>query len=131
MIHGTCAPVKSKAVKRTVMRSVTNHIVANRWEEVNPVASFQVSLVYVIKVNIDSLSVKTRTGQPGIQPRDKEADGPDNETPPWAGVIPLWEQLGEPVDSGLTPGAKPSENLRRYIDSRNERMQSYSKRVAN
>ncbi|KAJ5676044.1 FMN-binding split barrel [Penicillium macrosclerotiorum] len=130
VIHGTCTPVKSKAVKRTVIRSVTNHIVANRWEEVNPVASFQISLVYVIKVSIDSLSVKTRTGPPGIQPRNKEVDGPDNETPPWAGVIPLWEQLGEPVDSGLTPGAKVSENLKAYIESRNERHQAYSKRVA-
>ncbi|CAI7598879.1 unnamed protein product [Penicillium glandicola] len=131
VIHGTCTPVKSKTVKRTVMHAVTNHIVANRWEEVNPVASYQVSLVYVIKVNIDSLSIKTRTGPPGIQPRNREVDGPDNETPPWAGVIPLWEQLGEPVESGLTPRAKVSENLRGYIERRNEKQQAYSKHAAN
>ncbi|KAL4784443.1 hypothetical protein BJX76DRAFT_367645 [Aspergillus varians] len=130
VIHGTCTPVKSKTVKRTVMRAVTNHIVSNRWEEVNPVASYQVSLVCVIQVSIDSLSVKTRTGPPGIQPRDREVDGPDHEIPPWTGIVPVWEQLGEPVESGLTPGAKVSQSLRGYIEERNARQQAYSKRVA-
>ncbi|KAJ0415574.1 hypothetical protein BJY00DRAFT_256608, partial [Aspergillus carlsbadensis] len=130
VIHGTCTPVTSKIAKRNVMRAVTNHIVANRWEEVNPVASFQVGLVSVIRVSIDSLSVKTRTGPPGIQPRNREVDGPDIETPPWVGVVPLWEQLGEAVDSGLSPGAVVSENLNGYIDERNERQREYSHRVA-
>lgn len=112
------------------MRGVTNHIVPNRWEEVNPVASFQISLVYVIKVTIDSLSVKTRTGAPGIQPRNKEVDGADIETPPWTGIIPVWEHLGEPVESGLTPEAKVSESLRRYIDGRNEKQKALSEEAA-
>ncbi|KAK7210727.1 hypothetical protein V2G26_017905 [Clonostachys chloroleuca] len=93
-IHGTCEPVSSKTTKLSVMRAVTQKIVANRWEEVNPVASMQVSLVYVVKVHIDALSVKSRTGIPGIQPRNKEKDGPDIQTPQWTGVIPLgrnWE----------------------------------------
>lgn len=129
-IHGTCSPVRSKAVKAKIMRGVTNKIVAHRWEEVNPVSSMQVSLVYVVRVNIDSLSVKTRAGVPGIQPRNKEADGPDLETPPWTGVVPLWEQLGEPIESGLTPGGVVSDTLRQYIDGRNTKQEAYSKKVA-
>jgi nitroimidazol reductase NimA-like FMN-containing flavoprotein (pyridoxamine 5'-phosphate oxidase superfamily) len=130
VIHGTCAPVHAKSLKREVMHSVTNHIVANRWEEVNPVASFQVSLVYVVKVNIDSMSVKSRTGVPGIQPRNVQLDGPDIEPKPWTGVIPLWEQLGEPVESGLTPEATVSKNLQQFIQSRNEKHRGYSESVA-
>ncbi|CAH0036335.1 unnamed protein product [Clonostachys solani] len=129
-IHGTCEPVSSKSTKLAVMRAVTQKIVANRWEEVNPVASMQVSLVYVIKVHIDALSVKSRSGIPGIQPRNKEKDGPDVQTPPWTGVIPLWEELGAPVDSGLTPNVVVSDNLKAYIESRNQRQQAYSKRAA-
>jgi hypothetical protein len=112
------------------MHSVTNHIVANRWEEVNPVASFQVSLVYVIKVNIDSMSVKSRTGVPGIQPRNTTIDGPDIEPKPWTGVIPLWEQLGEPVESGLTPDAEVSNNLQRFVQDRNVKHRAHSEKVA-
>ncbi|CAI6093134.1 unnamed protein product [Clonostachys chloroleuca] len=129
-IHGTCEPVSSKTTKLSVMRAVTQKIVANRWEEVNPVASMQVSLVYVVKVHIDALSVKSRTGIPGIQPRNKEKDGPDIQTPPWTGVIPLWEELGTPVDSGLTPNAVVSDSLKTYIKSRNQRQQEYSKKAA-
>ncbi|CAG9941557.1 unnamed protein product [Clonostachys rosea f. rosea IK726] len=129
-IHGTCEPVSSKTTKHAVMRAVTQKIVANRWEEVNPVASMQVSLVYVVKVHIDALSVKSRTGIPGIQPRNKEKDGPDIQIPPWTGVIPLWEELGTPVDSGLTPNAVVSGNLKAYIETRNERQQAYSKKAA-
>lgn len=112
------------------MHDVTNHVVASRWEEVNPVASFQVSLVYVIRVEIDKMSVKSRLGVPGIQPRDAEKDGPNNKTPPWTGVVPMWEQLGEPVESGLTPGAVVSKNLRNFIDERNAKHRGYSETVA-
>ncbi|RDW59321.1 pyridoxamine 5'-phosphate oxidase family protein [Aspergillus mulundensis] len=130
VIHGTCTLVKSKAIKRIVMRAVTNHIVPNRWEEVNPVASYQISLVSVIKVSIDSLSVKTRTGPPGIQPRDREVDGPDNENPPWVGVVPVWELLGDPAEPGLIPGGRVSENLRGHIERRNNKQQAHSRLVA-
>lgn len=129
-IHGTCTAVKDKETKRRVMRDVTNHIVSNRWDEVNPVASFQVSLVYVVRVRIDSMSVKTRTGPPGIQPRNPQADGPEIKPRAWAGVVPLWEQLGEPVDSRLTPGAQVSDNLRGYVEGRNKRMRDYAEQAA-
>lgn len=130
IIHGTCTPVQTKPLKKSIMRAVTNHIVENRWEEVNPVASFQVSLVYVIKVSIDKMSVKARTGVPGIQPRDAEADGGDIETPPWTGVIPLYDRLGDPVASGLTPAAGVSENLKEFITKRNEKHKDYAEKVA-
>ncbi|KAL4793889.1 hypothetical protein BDV19DRAFT_390650 [Aspergillus venezuelensis] len=123
VIHGTCTPVTDKSIKRTVMRSVTNHIVADRWQQVNPVASLQVGLVSVIRVNIDSLSVKTRAGPPGIQPRNPEVDGPDIDPP-------LWEQLGEPVYSGLSPGAVVPERLKAHIQKSNEMQREHSERVA-
>ncbi|EFX00355.1 hypothetical protein CMQ_7357 [Grosmannia clavigera kw1407] len=130
-VHGTCRPVRDRVAKTAVMRAVTDKIVAGRWAEVNPVASLQVSLVYVVRVSLDRLSVKTRAGLPGIQPRDYVVDGPDLATPPWTGVVPLWEQLGEPVASGLTPGAgAPSASLRQYIDERNAREQEHAQKAA-
>ncbi|KAL4951938.1 hypothetical protein BDW69DRAFT_201071 [Aspergillus filifer] len=130
VIHGTCTPITDKTIKRRVMRAVTNHIVADRWEQVNPVASYQVSLVSVIRVSIDSLSVKTRAGPPGIQPRNPEVDGPDIDPPPWVGVVPLWEQLGELVNSGLGPGAVVPERLTKYIEEKNRTHREHSERVA-
>lgn len=130
MLHGTCEPVRDKATKAGIMRAVTNKIVANRFDEVNPISSLVVNMVYVVRVRIDRLSVKTRTGVPGIQPRHPDVDGPNVEPPAWAGVVPLWEQLGDPVDSGLTPGAAVSDSLRAYIAERNAKHEAYAKSVA-
>ncbi|KAL4936094.1 hypothetical protein BDV06DRAFT_233733 [Aspergillus oleicola] len=130
VIHGTCTPVTNKTTKRNVMRAVTNHIVADRWEQVNPVSSFQVGLVSVIRVSINSLSVKTRAGPPGIQPRNPEVDGPNINPPPWVGVVPLWEQLGAPVNSRLSPEAIVPERLREYIEKRNDTQREHSEGVA-
>ncbi|KAF2429055.1 hypothetical protein EJ08DRAFT_698636 [Tothia fuscella] len=130
IIHGTCFPLKGKDQKRKVMHDVTNHILANRWEELNPVASFQVNFVYVIKVRIDRMSLKTRTGTAGIQPRNVGVDGPDVEIKPWTGVVPLYEVLGKPVESGLSDGAVVSENLRGFVEGKNRKEREYAERVA-
>ncbi|EPE09250.1 flavin-nucleotide-binding protein [Ophiostoma piceae UAMH 11346] len=130
MIHGTCSQVRGKDVKRDIMHAVTNQIVANRVHEVNPISSMVVNLVYVVRVSIDRLSVKARMGVPGIQPRNADVDGPDIEPPAWAGVVPLWEQLGEPIASGLTPGAVVSDNLRAFISERNAKHEAYAKKAA-
>lgn len=112
------------------MKGVTNHIVADRWEDVNPVASLQVSLVCVVRVDIESLSMKSRTGIPGIQPRNKEKDGPDREEPVWTGVVPLYDVLDRPVASGSTDEARIPESLERYIEKRNGKHKGYSIKVA-
>ncbi|RDW82787.1 hypothetical protein BP6252_03899 [Coleophoma cylindrospora] len=97
VVHGECTLINDLEVKRDIMKGVTNHIIAGRWEDVNPVASFQVSLVSVIRVDILSLSMKIRKGKPGIQPRNIEKDGPDHEVPVWTGTVPLYEVLDQPV----------------------------------
>jgi len=130
VIHGACSLVSSLETKRAVMRGVTNHIVAGRWEDVNPVASFQVSLVCVIKVDILSLSMKQRKGVPGIQPRNIEKDGPSKDEPVWTGTVPLHEVLEEPVPSGLTDDAVVPKGLLGFIDGRNEKHLKHSMSVA-
>ncbi|KAK2802849.1 hypothetical protein FQN51_004111 [Onygenales sp. PD_10] len=129
-LHGACSRVEDRAVKRDVMRAVTNHIVPGRWEDVNPVSSFQVALVFVVRVEIQRGTMKLRTGIPGIQPRDREKDGPDREEPVWTGVVPMYEHLGSPVASGLTDDAEEPGGLLKYIDERNERRREYARSVA-
>lgn len=112
------------------MKSVTNHIVAGRWDDVNPVASFQVSLVCVVRVDILSLSMKIRKGKPGIQPRNIDKDGPDHEIPVWTGTVPLYEVLDQPVASGLTEQAQVPTGLTEFIEERNKKHKGHSMSVA-
>lgn len=130
VVHGECNLVTDLDVKREVMRGVTNHIVTGRWEDVNPVASFQVSLVCVVRVDILSLSMKSRKGVPGIQPRNIEKDGPDHEVPVWTGTVPLYEVMDAPVPSGLTEEAKVPLGLTKFIEGRNEKHKKHSISVA-
>ena len=130
IVHGTCSLVKDRDVKREVMKGVTNHIIEGRWEDVNPVSSFQVSLVCVIRVDILSGGLKFRAGIPNIQPRDAAKDGPDHAVPPWTGVVPLSEQLDGPVPSGLTDNATVPDGLLRFIETRNKTQREYSHSVA-
>jgi len=130
VVHGACSLVTDRETKRNVMKGVTNHIVHDRWKDTNPVASFQVSLVCVIRVDVLSGSVKFRGGVPGIQPRDIEKDGPDNPVSPWTGVVPLREQLDETVPSGLTDDAEVPEGLLRFIEERNRAQTEYAHSVA-
>lgn len=130
VVHGPCSLVKDRGQKFEAMRSLTNHIVPHHWEDVNPVSSFQVSLVQVIEVKILSGSVKYRKGIPQIQPRNAEKDGPDCAHPVWTGIIPVYETLGAPVDSGLTNCSSVPSSVMAYILDRNEQHQQYTELAA-
>lgn len=130
VIHGECTLVTDRSVKKDIMRGVTNHIIAGRWEDVNPVASVQISLVTVVRVDITRLSMKSRTGIPGIQPRNIEKDGPDHCIQPWTGVIPLYDVLDSPVASGLTEDASIPQGVKDFITKRNARHKQYAISVA-
>ncbi|KAJ5369391.1 hypothetical protein N7509_014003 [Penicillium cosmopolitanum] len=120
VIHGVCSLVCDRAEKTRLMSLLTNHVVPDRWQDVNPVSSFQISLVHVIRVEILSCSIKTRSGIPNIQPRNIEKDGPDRLQPVWTGVVPLYDVLGNPIASGLTDDASIPPRLLRYVEERNE-----------
>ncbi|KKZ64381.1 hypothetical protein EMCG_09638 [[Emmonsia] crescens] len=130
VVHGACSRVEDYNIKYDVMRGVMDHIVAGRWEDINPISSFAVSLVFVIRVQVQRGSMKLQVGIPMIQPRDREKDGPDRAEPVWTGVVPLHEHLDEPVPSGLTDDAKIPEGLLKYIQERNERQEEYARSAA-
>ncbi|EGC45424.1 conserved hypothetical protein [Histoplasma capsulatum var. duboisii H88] len=129
VVHGTCSRVENRNTKLDIMRGVMDHIVPGRWDGLNPLASIALSLVFVIRVQVQRGSLKLNSGVPMIQPRDRAKDGPDRAEPVWTGVVPLHEQLGQPVPSGLTDGAEIPERLLKYIRERNEREEGYAKSV--
>jgi uncharacterized protein len=126
VVHGTCNLITSKDRKREVMSAVTNHIISNRWQETNPVSSVRLALVQVIRVDIAKASLKVRTGDPVIQPRYPDKDGPDRDEPVWTGTIPLYETLGAFIPGPGSSDVPVSENLKDFVAARNER----SRRVA-
>lgn len=105
------------AKKQWAMRLFTNHIIKSRWTASHLVSPASIRTVQIVEVQILSASAKVRganigTFDVGGLMRDitgaKEVESPDNpsghdrvgmDQEVWTGVVPLYETLGEPVES--------------------------------
>lgn len=93
--------------KRAALRTVTNHLLPGRWEEVRQPNAQELQSTGVVALKLDEVSAKVRIGPP----LDDEAD---YGLPVWAGVIPIVASLGDPIpDSRLSPEA-PLINPQRF-----------------
>jgi len=108
VILGTAHAVEEPAEKVRALAAFTNHVVPGRWDAVRPVRDSEVKATSVLKLSLQEVSAKIRTGPP--------KDEPENyQLPIWAGVLPLTLKAGEPIeDANLLEGAKVPEILKNY-----------------
>jgi nitroimidazol reductase NimA-like FMN-containing flavoprotein (pyridoxamine 5'-phosphate oxidase superfamily) len=108
VILGQAHTVEDRDEKLRALEAFTNHIVPGRWNAVRPVRDSEVKATSVLKLSLQEVSAKIRTGPPKDEPEDYEL-------PIWAGVLPLKLTAGEPVaDSKLPDGAVLPEILKYY-----------------
>jgi nitroimidazol reductase NimA-like FMN-containing flavoprotein (pyridoxamine 5'-phosphate oxidase superfamily) len=93
--------------KRAALRSVTNHMLPGRWEEVRQPTEQELQSTGVVALKLDEVSAKVRTGPP----LDDEAD---YSLPVWAGVIPIAANLGDPIPDGRLSPQAPAVDPRRF-----------------
>jgi nitroimidazol reductase NimA-like FMN-containing flavoprotein (pyridoxamine 5'-phosphate oxidase superfamily) len=100
VVLGPARLVTEGAEKMEALRALTNHIVPGRWEEVRPPNEQEMKATSVLALPLEEVSAKMRTGNP-------VDDEEDYALPVWAGVVPVRQVLGEPVDDGrVLPGVK-------------------------
>jgi uncharacterized protein len=69
-----------------------------RWPELRPPTRQEIKATTVLRMPLDEVSAKVRTGPP----KDDEAD---YALPIWAGVLPIVSRIGAPqADARLDPG---------------------------
>jgi nitroimidazol reductase NimA-like FMN-containing flavoprotein (pyridoxamine 5'-phosphate oxidase superfamily) len=108
VILGTARLVTDPSEKREALRCFTNHVVADRWEEVRQPNETEMRSTSVLALPLDEASAKVRSGPP----LDLEDDWP---LPVWAGVVPVRTELGEPIpDSHVSPEV-PVVDKRRFV----------------
>ena len=113
VILGTAHAVDDPAEKVRALAAFTNHIVPGRWDAVRAVRDSEVKATAVLKLSLQEVSAKIRTGPPKDEPEDYSL-------PIWAGVLPLTLKAGEPIaDANLPAGAETPAILKNY--SRNGR----------
>lgn len=106
MVLGKARLVTDPEEKLAALRSFTNHIVPDRWDEVRQPTEPELKSTSVLALPLNEVSAKVRTGGP----LDEEED---YALPIWAGVVPIRTTVGEPApDARVLPGIPPVETQR-------------------
>jgi nitroimidazol reductase NimA-like FMN-containing flavoprotein (pyridoxamine 5'-phosphate oxidase superfamily) len=108
VIIGTAERVRDPDVARRALACVVDHVVPGRTAEARPPTDAELRQTAVLRVPIDTASVKVRTGGPVEEPGDLEL-------PIWAGCVPVRTAFGTPAgDDALLEGVAVPPSLVSY-----------------
>ncbi|MEJ8645228.1 pyridoxamine 5'-phosphate oxidase family protein [Streptomyces sp. MS1.HAVA.3] len=98
VVHGTARQVTDEAECRMALDSMVDAVVPGRSRDVRPANTRELAATAVIRVDLDEVSAKLRTGGPND-------DAEDLDLPYWSGVVPVAPVYGTPVPAAdLAPG---------------------------
>ena len=105
VVHGTAHDVTDPGEKRAALDALVDHVVAGRSADSRPANKKELAATAVIRLDLDEVSAKLRTGGVNDEPEDLDL-------PHWAGVVPLRKGYELPVaDADLTPGIELPDYL--------------------
>ncbi|MGW0946348.1 pyridoxamine 5'-phosphate oxidase family protein [Streptomyces sp. NPDC002623] len=98
VVHGVAYDVTDPQEKRTALDALVDHVVPGRSADSRPADKKELAATAVIRLDLNEVSAKTRTGGVNDEPEDLAL-------PHWAGVLPLRKGYGTPLpEADLTPG---------------------------
>ena len=95
-IFGKVKKVDERDKKIHALKCILNHMVPNHWEYVRQPNEKELNATLVLELQIDTASAKIRA-EGAVDEKE------DYALPLWAGVIPVTEQMGEPIRDALLP----------------------------
>ncbi|WP_217209635.1 pyridoxamine 5'-phosphate oxidase family protein [Streptomyces sp. AC550_RSS872] len=105
VVHGTAYDVTDPEEKRVALDALVDHVVAGRSRDSRPANTKELAATAVIRLDLDEVSAKLRTGGVNDEPEDLAL-------PHWAGLVPLRKGYDAPVaDPGLAPGTELPDYL--------------------
>ena len=108
VVLGTAEVVDDAAEKRQALHALVEHVAAGRTADVRPPADGELAATLVLRLPIEEVSAKVRTGPPV----DDEAD---YARPGWAGVLPIALTPGVPIpDPRLPEGVAAPDYVQAY-----------------
>jgi len=97
VVFGRANVVDDREEKLAALRSLSEHMVPGRWDDVREPNEEELTLTTVLALSLTEASAKVRTGPP-------LDDEKDYQLPVWAGVIPLRLVAGAPIADPRLPG---------------------------
>ncbi|MFI1422499.1 pyridoxamine 5'-phosphate oxidase family protein [Streptomyces sp. NPDC020731] len=100
VVHGVAYDVTDPEEKRRALDALVDHVVPGRAADSRPADKKELAATAVIRLDLDEVSAKLRTGGVNDEPEDLDL-------PHWAGVVPLRKGYDTPLaDAGLAPGTE-------------------------
>ncbi|WP_416983733.1 pyridoxamine 5'-phosphate oxidase family protein [Streptomyces sp. T028] len=105
VVHGLAYDVTDPQEKRTALDALVDHVVPGRAADSRPANKKELAATAVIRLDLNEVSAKTRTGGVNEEPEDLAL-------PHWAGVLPLRKGYGTPLpEADLAPGTEVPDYL--------------------
>ncbi|MFJ9590189.1 pyridoxamine 5'-phosphate oxidase family protein [Streptomyces acidicola] len=105
VVHGIAHQVTDPEEKRLALDALVDHVVPGRSRDSRPANTKESAATAVIRLDLDEVSAKLRTGGVNDEPEDLAL-------PHWAGVVPVHKGYGTPVpDPDLAPGTELPDYL--------------------
>ncbi|WP_155056673.1 pyridoxamine 5'-phosphate oxidase family protein [Streptomyces blattellae] len=105
VVHGVAHDVTDPEEKRAALDALVDHVVPGRSHDVRPANNKELAATAVIRLDLDEVSAKARTGGANDEPEDLSL-------PHWAGVVPLHKGYDTPIaDARLAPGTELPDHL--------------------
>ncbi|MXM64095.1 pyridoxamine 5'-phosphate oxidase family protein [Streptomyces sp. HUCO-GS316] len=100
VVHGIAHDVTDPEEKRVALDALVDHVVPGRSRDSRPANKKELAATAVIRLDLDEVSAKLRTGGVNDEPEDLAL-------PHWAGVVPLRKGYETPLaDTDLTAGTE-------------------------
>jgi hypothetical protein len=100
IVHGTAHLVDDPEEQREALAAITDHMLPGRWAECREMIPKELKATGVLRLDIDHVSTKVRTGGPAD---DREDLGSEI----WAGVVPVVTALGQALTAPDVPEGSP------------------------
>jgi hypothetical protein len=105
MMFGVAKTLRDPAEKALRLDGLMDRLAPGRSKEVPPNTPAQLNVTSVMRLDLQEVSAKVRTGDVG----DSEED---LLMPQWAGTVPVRTLIGEPIDDPmLRPGIAQPANI--------------------
>jgi hypothetical protein len=112
VLFGRGEPVIDPQEKLHALARFTERLLPGRWDDARKPNDQELKATSVVRILIESASAKVRNGPPGD-------DAEDLALPVWAGVVPIRQVFGEPVNApDLRDGADVPGYLRDFLAAR-------------
>ncbi len=92
VVHGTAHQVTDPEERRVALDALVDQVVPGRSADSRPADAKELAATAVIRLDLEEVSAKVRSGGPNDDPRDLGL-------PHWAGVVPVAPRTGAPVPS--------------------------------